>query len=141
MIEPVSLTEIASRAAALQRALAEHNLDLALVHQGADLFYYTGTLVDGFLALSPRSVPCSWCAGPRAGRVGPARLSPQIFYKDIKELPAILERAGLKPKGAIGRNWTSCPPCCIKGCRRNLPAAAHLDVSPLIRRQRMSKPL
>jgi hypothetical protein len=52
MMEPLSATEITSRAAALQRALAEHNFDLALVRQGADLFYYTGTLVDGFLALA-----------------------------------------------------------------------------------------
>ena len=50
---------------ALQKALAD-NLDLALVRQAADLFYYTGTLVDGFLALAPQGSP-SWCAGPSTG--------------------------------------------------------------------------
>ncbi len=38
-MEVLPVTELSSRAAALQRALAEENIDLALVRQRADLFY------------------------------------------------------------------------------------------------------
>ncbi|HEY9074514.1 MAG TPA: aminopeptidase P family N-terminal domain-containing protein, partial [Desulfobaccales bacterium] len=57
MMEQVPLSEITCRGVALQKALAENNFDLALVRQVSDLFYYTGTIVDGFLALSPRAHP------------------------------------------------------------------------------------
>jgi hypothetical protein len=57
MMEQVPLPEITPRGTALQKALAGQNLDLALVHQAADLFYYTGTLVDGFLAVAPQGSP------------------------------------------------------------------------------------
>ena len=139
-MEPVSVTEITSRAAALQRALAEHNFDLALVRQGADLFYYTGTLVDGFLALSPRGGPMLLVRRPqhRAAAVPPAW--PQIFYKDIKELPEILERAGLKPQGAVGLELDVMPAAFYQRLQEKLfPQQPILDVSPLIRRQRMVK--
>jgi Xaa-Pro dipeptidase len=140
MMEPVSITEITSRAAALQRALAAANFNLALVHQGADLFYYTGTLVDGFLALSPQAGPLLLVRRPqgRAGAAPPAW--PQIFYKDLKELPAILERAGLKPQGTVGLELDVISAALYQRLQEKLfPQQPILDVSPLIRRQRMVK--
>lgn len=139
-MEPLPVTEITSRAAALQRALAEHNLDLALVRQGADLFYYTGTLVDGFLALSPRVGPVLLVRRPQGRAVAAPPAWPQIFYKDIKELPEILERTGLKPQGAVGLELDVMPAAFYQRLQEKLfPQQPILDVSPLIRRQRMIK--
>ena len=139
-MEPLSVTEITSRAAALQRALAEHNFDLALVRQGADLFYYTGTLVDGFLALSPRGGPVLLVRRPQRRAVAAPPAWPQIFYKDIKELPEILERTGLKPQGAVGLELDVMPAAFYQRLQEKLfPQQPILDVSPLIRRQRMVK--
>jgi Xaa-Pro dipeptidase len=140
MMEPVSITEITSRAAALQRALAENNCDLALVRQGADLFYYTGTLVDGFLALSPRGGPVLLVRRPQRRAAAVPPVWPQIFYKDIKEIPEILARSGLKPQGTVGLELDVMPAAFYQRLQEKLfPQQPIQDVSPLIRKQRMVK--
>lgn len=56
-MDQVPLPEITSRAPVLQQAMAGQNLELGLIHEAVDLFYYTGTMVDGFLALAPEGSP------------------------------------------------------------------------------------
>ncbi len=56
-MEPVPAAEITLRVEALQKALAPAGIGLALIRQPADLFYYAGTLVDGFLAVAPEAQP------------------------------------------------------------------------------------
>ena len=119
-MEQTPLTEITSRAAALQRALAENNLDLALVRQVSDLFYYAGTIVDGFLALSPRAHPLLLVRRPkrRAAAVPPDW--PQVFYEDIKELPELLDQTGLAPQGVLGLELDVMPAALYKRFQEQL---------------------
>jgi len=56
-MEPVPLAEITPRVAALKKELAAAGISLALIRQAADLFYYTGTLADGFLAVAAAGDP------------------------------------------------------------------------------------
>ena len=74
-MEPVPAAEITLRVEALQKALAPAGIGLALasIRQAADLFYYTGTLADGFLAVAPEVSHRCWCADPTTGttRTGP----------------------------------------------------------------------
>ena len=139
-MEQTPLTEITSRTAALQRALAENNLDLALVRQVSDLFYYTGTIVDGFLALSPRAHPLLLVRRPKQRAVAAPSDWSQVFYEDIKELPELLDRAGLAPQGVLGLELDVMPAALYKRLQEQLfPQHPIRDVSPLIRRQRMVK--
>jgi len=138
-MEQIPVSESTSRAAALQLALGEANLDLALVRQGADLFYYTGTLVDGFLALSPRTGPLLLVRRPQHRTVAAPPVWPQVFYKDIKELPEILADAGLKPQGAVGLELDVMPAALYQRLQKLFPQQPLRDLSPLIRRQRMVK--
>ncbi len=138
-MEQVPVTEITSRAAALQQALTEADLELALVRQGADLFYYTGTLVDGFLAVSPQAGPLLLVRRPQERTVAAPPAWPQVFYRDIKELPEILADAGLQPQGAVGLELDVMPAALYQRLQKLLPQQALTDVSPLIRRQRMVK--
>lgn len=139
-MEQTPLTEIISRTAALQRALAENNLDLALVRQVSDLFYYTGTIVDGFLALSPRAHPLLLVRRPKQRAVAAPSDWSQIFYEDIKELPELLDHAGLAPQGVLGLELDVMPAALYKRLQEQLfPQHPIRDVSPLIRRQRMVK--
>ncbi len=139
-MEPLPVTELSSRAAALQRALAEENIDLALVRQRADLFYYAGALVDGFLAMAPQGSPLLLVRRPR-GRDAPVPSPwPRVFYQDLQELPEILERSGLSPRGALGLELDVMPVGFYQRIRERLfPGQPILDLSPLIRRQRMVK--
>ncbi len=139
-MEPLPVTELNSRAAALQRALPEENIDLALVRQRADLFYYAGVMVDGFLAVAPQGSPLLLVRRPR-GRDAPIPSPwPRVFYQDLQELPEILERSGLSPRGALGLELDVMPAGFYQRIRERLfPQQPILDVSPLIRRQRMVK--
>lgn len=138
-MEAVPVTEVTSRAAALQKALAKDDIHLVLVRQHADLFYYTGTLVDGFLAVAPQGSPLLLVRRPyqRAARLSPW---PQVFFSNLRELPKILGRSGLKPAGALGLELDVMPVGFYQRIREQLfPQLPIRDVSPLIRRQRMVK--
>ena len=125
MMEQVPLPEITSRAPALQKALAGQNLDLALVHQAADLFYYAGTLVDGFLAVAPQGSPLLLVRRPQSG-AAPHLAWPQVFYANLKEIPALLGSYGLKPEGAVGLELDVMPTGVLpKAPGTALPAAPH----------------
>ncbi|MCL4503369.1 MAG: Xaa-Pro peptidase family protein [Deltaproteobacteria bacterium] len=138
MMEQVPVTEITSRAQALQKGLAAQNLDLALVRQAADLFYYTGTLVDGFLAVAPQGSPLLLLRRPRGVVARPPW--PQAFYNNLKEIPALLESAGLKPEGAVGLELDVMPTAFYQRLKEQVfPQQPIRDVAMLIRQQRMIK--
>ena len=140
MMEQVPLSEITCRGAALQKALAENNIDLALVRQAADLFYYAGVLVDGFLVLAPSGTPSLLVRRPRHRAAALPSAWPQIFYQDLKELPGILANLGLEPQGVLGLELDVMPAAFYKRLQEQLfPQNPIRDVSPLIRQQRMVK--
>ena len=126
MMEQVPLPEITSRAPALQKALAGQNLDLALVHQAADLFYYTGTLVDGFLALAPQGSPLLLVRRPQHRTAAAPPAWPQVFYNNLKEIPALLGARRAQARGGggpgVGRHARRVLP---KGPGAALSAAPH----------------
>jgi len=139
-MEPVPLTEIAARMAALQKGLAAEALGLALIRQAADLFYYTGTLTDGFLAVAPARDPLLMVRRPqnRLLDLGPGW--GLAFYKDLKEIPALLAQNGLTPQGPVGLELDVLPAALFLRLKEQI-FSQHptVDLSPLIRRQRMVK--
>ncbi|MGP8051957.1 MAG: M24 family metallopeptidase [Desulfobaccales bacterium] len=139
-MEVLPVTELSSRAAALQRALAEENIDLALVRQRADLFYYAGAMVDGFLAVAPEGSPLLLVRRPRGQDALIPSPWPRVFYQNLKEIPEILARSGLRPQGAVGLELDVMPAAFYQRIQERLfPQQPILDLSPLIRRQRMIK--
>jgi Xaa-Pro dipeptidase len=49
--------EIRARTKALQNKMREKDIDLALILQNADLFYFTGTLQRGYLCIAQEGEP------------------------------------------------------------------------------------
>ena len=99
-MEPVPVSEITSRVEALQKELTQSGIALALIRQPADLFYYAGTIVDGFLAVAPESPPVLLVRRPHLQQPEPGPW-PRARYRDLKELPRVLAQAGLKTNGAV----------------------------------------
>ena len=69
-MEPVPINDILSRQSRLQELLIESDIELALIRQTADLYYYSGVIVDGFLALgrmARTAAPGAAAAAPPAG--------------------------------------------------------------------------
>jgi len=130
-------SEFTSRMAAFQEALGKQGVALALVRQAADLFYYAGAPVDGFLAVAPEAEPLLLVRRPQRRRLESPWAT--VFYQDLRELPALLARAGLEPRGPVGLELDVLPVAFFNRIKELLGPQTFQDVSPLIRRQRMVK--
>jgi Xaa-Pro dipeptidase len=138
-MEPVPAAEITSRVESLRKKLTASGIGLALIRQPADLFYYAGTVVDGFFAVAPEAQPLLLVRRPQRDQpeAGPW---PRARYGDLKEFPQILAQAGLKPKDVIALELDVIPAALFKRFQEKLfPGHAMVDLSALIRRQRMVK--
>jgi Xaa-Pro dipeptidase len=138
-MEPVPVIEITSRVKSLQKALAQADIGLGLIRQPADLFYYAGTVVDGFLAVAPESQPLLLVRRPHQEQPEPGPW-PRAWYGDLKELPQVLAQGGLEPKGKVALELDVIPAALFKRFQEKLFSGREIvDLSPLIRRQRMVK--
>jgi Xaa-Pro dipeptidase len=139
-MEPAPAAEITSRVGTLQKALTPSGIGLALICQPADLFYYTGTVVDGFLAVAPLGQPLLLVRRPHNRDQADPGPWTQILYRDLKELPPVLGRTGLEPQGAVALELDVLPAAWVKRLQSQLfPDLPMVDLSPFIRQQRMVK--
>jgi Xaa-Pro dipeptidase len=139
-MEPAPAAEISFRVESLQKALAPAGIGLALIRQPADLFYYAGTLVDGFLAVAPQGSPALLVRRPHHQEHPALGPWPRVLYRDLKELPRILGQSGLEPQGAVALELDVVPAAFFKRIQEQLfPGHSIVDLSPLIRQQRMVK--
>lgn len=138
-MEPVPHSELEQRREKFQSLLKEAGISLALIRQPADLYYYTGTIVEGFLAVpvsgEPRLLVRRPQDHPRRGELP----WPLIHYRNLPELPRLLSDL-LAPPVVLGLELDVLPAALYLHLKEKLfPQAAIQDVSPLIRRQRMVK--
>jgi len=139
-MEPVPVAEITVRVETLQKALAPAGIGLALIRQPADLFYYAGTLVDGFLAVAPGGPPTLLVRRPHHREQPAPGPWPRVLYRDLQELPPLLGQAGLEPQGAVAMELDVLPAAWFRRLQEQLfPGHPVVDLSPFIRRQRMVK--
>ena len=139
-MEPVPPPEILTRQANFQQLLSEAGIELALIRQAADLYYYSGIIVDGFLALGSDGDPVLLVRRPHHRLQEQELPYPVAFYRDMKEIPSILSQLGLGHYGAIGLEMDVMPAVLYRRVQEKLfPHRPILDLAPLIRRQRMVK--
>ncbi|MFP3866937.1 MAG: M24 family metallopeptidase [Desulfobacteraceae bacterium] len=139
-MEKVPSAEIESRVALLQRQLTKHKVDLALIGQNTDLFYYTGTVVDGFLAVFAQDQPILLLRRPQQRLEAEGSVWPVHNFRNFKDLHDALEKAGLSPTAMVGLELDVLPTgLYLKLVEQVLPQNQIKDASTLIRRQRMVK--
>lgn len=139
-MEPVPAAEILARQAYLQETLAAAKIDLALIRQAADLFYYAGVIVDGFLALAPLADPVLFVRRPRH-RLQEEELPFAVaYYRDLREIPQLLSQLSLGLGGTLGVELDVMPAALFQRLQGQLfPRHRIVDLSPFIRQQRMIK--
>jgi Xaa-Pro dipeptidase len=140
MHETVPREEISRRVARLQEFLKDKNIDLALIRQLADLYYYTGTLADGFLAVPAEGAPKFLVRRPQERLAGGDIPWDLAFYRDLGEIPDLLNDLMSSGEGALGLELDVLPASLyLRFQTKIFPKVRLQDVSPLIRRQRMVK--
>jgi Xaa-Pro dipeptidase len=138
-MEQAPVAEIDTRVETLLKKLGPSGISLALIRQPADLFYYAGTVVDGFLALAPGSQPLLLVRRPHQDQPEPGPW-PRARYRDFKELLKILAQSGFEPRGAVALELDVLPAALFKRFQEQVfPGQTIVDLSPLIRQQRMVK--
>ncbi len=97
-MEAVPPTELTARVARLQELLAGADISLALIRQPTDLFYYTGTVAEGFLAVPAEGRPRFLVRRPRERPAVGETPWEVAFYSDLRELPGRVAEAVQGPR-------------------------------------------
>ncbi len=118
-------------------------IEVALLRQNSDLFYFTGTVQDAHLLIPSKGSPCFlvWRSFDRALRESP--LSDLGLVKPLRGLShflEMLESLGLKGARSIGLELDVLPASLfLFYTKKAWPLAQFTDISPLIRRLRSIK--
>ncbi len=140
MQDNVPVGETTLRVTHLQEAMVAKGIGLVLIRQPADLYYYTGTVADGFLAVPAEGTPTLLVRRPQ-DRLAAAEIPWDLaFYNDLGELPALLDDRSVPRTGPLGLELDVLPAALYLRLQNKIfPKTAIQDISPLIRQQRMVK--
>jgi len=138
-MEPVPAEETAARLARFQQTLGEQGLDSALVLHNVGLYYYAGTVQTSFLRVPVRGEPLLLAikSAERARRESP--LERVVPLEGRRALPQALEAQGAPLAGRVGLELDVLPAAFFLWLQRTFPSCEWVDVSGLIRTQRMVK--
>lgn len=120
--------EIFTRISTLQRQLADDGLDGAVVPDGVNMFYFTGTMQNGLLFIPTDGDPVFFIrrSFERAKRETP--LNVLVQFKSIRELPSRLEESGYRV-GRLGMDETALAVSIFKKLSASFPKTMFEDIS------------
>ncbi len=133
-------SEIANRIVSFQHFLLERGVECAIIRQNADLFYFTGTVQDGFLFLPAIGEPlfCVRREVQRAMEQSPLR--PIVPLRSPRELPEIIRDHGYDDLTRLGLELDVMPASTYLFFKEKLFGRCEIvDVSMLVRQVRIIK--
>ena len=137
----VPMSDIANRIVSLQAHLESNAVDLAIIRQNADLFYFSGTVQDAHLLVPASGQPILVVRRDvgRAEAQSPVR--PVVAMQSLKELlPAVERTCGGKVLRRIGMELDVLPANTFFFYDEKLfPRQEIVDISALVRQVRMVK--
>jgi len=138
-METVPVEEIAHRIAFFQNALSEQGLQSALLLHNVGVYYFSGTLQTSFLHVPAQGDPLLLVIkyAERAQQESP--LDHIIPIRGRSGFSEALETAGQPLRGRIGLELDVLPAAFLLWLQKTFPACEWVDVSGVIRSQRMIK--
>lgn len=134
-----TLTEYRERINRLQEVLRSKEIDLAIINQNSDLYYYTGSVQPLYLVLSPHE------AGVVLARKAIQRIQGEVVHLQVeafnnsKDLLAILSRRGWNQAKRIGFALDQISYASVQRWRQLIPGAEVADLSWELRSLRLVK--
>lgn len=131
----VDSAEHRARVARYQAALAEQGLAGALLLNGVDVFYLSGTRQSGALFVPAEGAPALLV------RKSLPRAREESAVEDVRPFPRSSELALALPgaRGRVGAAFETVPQATLDWWRRQLPEAVLVDASRILREQRSVK--
>jgi Xaa-Pro dipeptidase len=137
----VPMSEIANRVVALQMLLAKNNIDVAIIRQNADLYYFSGTVQDAHMIVPASGHPALLVRRDvkRAEDQSPVR--PIVPLRSMREIePAVADLCGGSPPARLGMELDVLPASSFFFYDEKIfPKQRIVDVSGLVRQVRMVK--
>lgn len=132
--------EIFRRIEGLINRLKPQNVDLAIIHHNADLFYFTGTVQDGYLIVSTKGNVSFAVRRNLSRTMEQTPLRPVISIKSLKDLSEIVKATHNEEPHSIGFAMDVLPASNYLFLKdRIFPDSAIVDISMIIRQQRAVK--
>ncbi len=137
----VPASEIANRIVALQALLRKDGIDVAVIRQNADLFYFTGTVQDSHLIVPSSGNPVFLVRRSLARAEAESPLRPIIQMKSLAELREVtFEACGTSEPETIGFELDVLPANIFFFYDEKIfPKQQIVDISGPIRQVRMTK--
>ncbi|NOY86897.1 MAG: aminopeptidase P family protein [Deltaproteobacteria bacterium] len=131
-------SEIKARIGRFQEILRREGIDVVLIQQLIDRFYFTGSIQDGVVIIPAAGDPRYLCRRSieRARRETPLEVVP---FKSFKEIPPALEAAGIPGRGRVGLELDVIPAALYQRYLKLLPDVSLVDAGSLVREVRAVK--
>lgn len=132
-------SELDQRYQALQKKMVENGMELALLVQNADLFYFTGSIQQGVLLIPSNGKPVYCVRKDLARAKAESQLEQVIALKSPRDLPAVLADHGIAMPTQMGMELDVVPVAVYHRFSKPFGEATIHDVTPLLRQVRMIK--
>lgn len=129
----VPAKELSTRIKNLQAAFAEKNINGALIVQKADLFYFSGTIQQGWLYIPDHGEPLLMVFKDFKRAAGESALNSVISLVSPKKIPEILRERGYDIPKVLGMELDVLPVNLYFQYKKIFPKASIIDVSTDIR--------
>lgn len=139
IIDRLPQKEIQRRIRGLQSALAEADLDGAIILQNVDIYYYAGTIQPAvlFIPVEGSAVLIVLKNLPRASLE--SGLDTVMAARSRNEVPGMIADLGFGTPESLGIEMDVLPTFLYLWLQDNFPKCRFMDISKAIRRQRMIK--
>ncbi|OQY20354.1 MAG: peptidase M24 [Desulfobacteraceae bacterium 4572_35.1] len=131
--------ELDQRWQQLQQHLCEQGIELALLLQNADLFYFSGSIQQGVMLVPASGAPI-YCVRKELARAKEeSQLDNIVPLKSPRDLPRIMAEYGISMPQAMAMELDVVPVATYRRFTKPFANAEVKDVTPLLRQVRMIK--
>lgn len=138
-VEKTPRRELERRIGALQEYMASQEIDGSLIAQNADLFYFTGTVPQGWLYIPVSGKPLLFVRKNVGRVVGETELDQVLPARSPKELASLLTDQGYKPPKRLGMELDVLPVSQYIRFETALKPGGVVDISPAVQTLRAVK--
>ncbi len=124
--------EVQTHVARFQDAMKEHAIDAALILQGADMFYLSGTVQDAVLCVPAEGEPAIFVRRCFSRAKSDVTFGRVVQFSRFSELPALIGAAGIDLGSTVGVETDVLPVATMNRIKKALPKPGYVDASRLI---------
>jgi len=138
-LQPTPRFELENRVNRFQERLQQEDLEGALLRERIDLFYFAGSMQQGYLFIPAEGDPLYMVKRNFSRACEESQWDQILRLKTVKQLPSYLAETGFKEVHKIGLELDVLPVNEYQNLQAVMPGVEFKDVSPAIKEIRMLK--